>query len=526
MSEERVQPETESETAEISRRRFVAGGLAAGAAAAGLGAESADAAEKHHAHHHKHEHKKKKHRRKRKPKPSTTHKADVVIVGAGMSGMNAARAIKAAGKSVIVLEARNRVGGRCYSRPLGVPGATDVANMGATFIGPTQSQILGLISELGISKFPVYSQGSLLFYENGQLSRYNGTIPPANPLAVVEVGEITLPQIDSMAQTIPLDSPYDAPNAAEWDAMTVQTWIEQNITQSDAQKLFALAVEAILSVEPEDISFLYFLFYVASAGSVEVLIDNAGTGGAQDYRITGGTQNVVVTLANQLGSGNVLLSEPVRRLSQAGNGIVAYADHATVEAQQAIVAIPPNLAGRIVYEPQLTAARDQLTQRMPVGSLIKTIAVYDTPFWRAQGLNGQVTSDQGPVKVMFDASPASGTPGVLLGFIDGADARALDDQSDLVRANAALQSYARYFGAQAANPKVYFDQVWAQEIYTGGCPVGVMPTGVMTEYGAVLREPQGRIHWAGTETATVWNGYMDGAIQAGKRAAAEVLAAL
>jgi monoamine oxidase len=153
---------------------------------------------------------------------------------------------------------------------------------------------------------------------------------------------------------------------------------------------------------------------------------------------------------------------------------------------------------------------------MPIGSLIKTIAVYDTPFWRSAGLNGQVTSDTGPVTVMFDASPASGTPGVLLGFIDGDDARQLSDQSAAARATAALKSYATYFGQQAGNPRMYFDQVWDKEIYTGGCPVGLMPPGVMIEYGGALR----------AETATVWTGYMDGAVQAGKRAASEALAAL
>jgi len=203
-----------------------------------------------------------------------------------------------------------------------------------------------------------------------------------------------------------------------------------------------------------------------------------------------------------------------------------YADKATVRAKQVIVAIPPHLAGRIVYEPRMPGLRDQLTQRFPIGSLIKTIAVYDTPFWRAQHLNGQANSDQGPVKVMFDASPASGTPGVLLGFIDGNNARTLSDQSDAQRAAAALKSYVRYFGARAASPRKYFDQVWEHEIYTGGCPVGLTPPGVLSEYGPALRSPVGRIHWAGTETATMWTGYMDGAIQAGKRAAAEVLAEL
>jgi monoamine oxidase len=373
----------------------------------------------------------------------------------------------------------------------------------------------------------VYSIGNLLWYEDGKLTPYTGLIPPANdPTAPIELGEITLPQIDKMAQTVPLDAPWTASNAVEWDSMTVDTWVSQNVKSIDGPKLFSLAVDAVLSVLPRDVSFLYFLFYVHAAGGIEPLVNNAGTGGAQDFRVSGGTQSIAVKLADQLGRKRVLFSQPVRRISQGPKSVYVYADKATVKAQRVVVAIPPHLAGRIIYEPGLPALRDQLTQRMPIGSLIKTIAVYDTPFWRAQGLNGQVTSDTGPVTVMFDASPAGGTPGVLLGFVDGDDARALSDQPGSARATAALKSYATYFGQQAGNPRMYFDQVWDKEIYTGGCPVGLMPPGVMTEYGSALRAPVGRIHWAGTETATVWTGYMDGAVQAGKRAASEALAGL
>ena len=501
-----------TDTTRISRRRFVAGAIATGAAG---GAPAAAEAAKH----------KRKHKSKqRKPASANTHRADVIVVGAGLAGLTAARAVQRAGRSVLVLEARGRVGGRCYSRSLGA-GTSDVANMGATFVGPTQTRILALMSELGVRKFPTYATGKLVWYEKGKATPYTGTIPPASdPVAVAQLGALTLPAIDSMAQTVPPEAPYDAPRAAEWDAMTVDTWAQQNILTTEGRNLLGLAVEAVLSVQARDISMLYFLSYVRAAGGVNPLIANAGAGGAQDFRVAGGTQGIAIRLAAQLGK-QVLLGHPVRDIAQSASGVRVSAGTITATGKRVIVAIPPNLAGRIGYSPGLPALRDQLTQRMPIGSVIKTIAVYDRPFWRGQGFNGQANSDQGPVKVTFDATPESGSPGVLLGFIDGDDARALSDLSDSQRATPALQSYVRYFGRAAGSPRKYFDQVWDREIYTGGCPVGVMPPGVMTEYGRALRVPVGRIHWAGTETATVWTGYMDGALQSGQRAAAEVLAA-
>jgi monoamine oxidase len=447
------------------------------------------------------------------------------VVGAGLAGLTAARKLHRAGKSVLVLEARNRVGGRCFSRSLGKR-ASDVANMGATFVGPSQLKIQALMSELRIGKFPTYATGKLVWYEQGQRRTYTGTIPPvSDPAALIQLGTIVLPEIDRMAQTVPLDAPWTAPNAVEWDSMTVDTWMQQNVSTAGGRALFALSVEAVLSVEPRDVSMLYFLFYVHAAGNVNTLIANAGAGGAQDFRVSGGTQGIAVKMAKHLGK-RVLLRHPVLEIDQGKHGATVHTKSLGVKCKRVIVAIPPHLAAKIAYPQGLTASRTQLTQRLPIGSLIKTIAVYDKPFWRDQGLNGQATSDVGPVKATFDASPASGTPGVLLGFIDGDDARHLSDSSASHRANAALQSYATLFGDAAAHPRTYFDQVWQRETYTGGCPVGLAPPGVLTEYGPALRRPVGRIHWAGTETATVWTGYMDGAVQSGQRAASEVLAEL
>ncbi len=457
--------------------------------------------------------------------PGAGRYADVVVVGAGLAGLTAARRVHRAGRSVIVLEARGRVGGRCFSRPIGA-GADDVANMGATFVGPTQTRVQALMSELGIHRFPTYAKGDLVWYEDGKAKPYRGLIPPSSdPQAVIQIGTVVLPDIDGMARGVPLDAPWKAQHAEEWDSITLETWAEQNISSAKARAIFALSVEAVLSVEPRDVSLLYFLFYVHAAGSINALVANAGAGGAQDYRVSGGTQRIAITLARHLGD-RVQLGRPVQGIEHAGRDVVVRAGGEAVRCRRVIVAIPPNLGARIVYEPALPARRNQLMQRMPVGSLIKTIAVYERPFWRAEGLNGQVTSVKGPVQATFDASPQSGRPGVLMGFIDGDDARALSDRSFAVRRRAALASYERYFGARAARPRAYLDHVWDREVYTGGCPVGVMPPGVMTEYGPALRGPVGRIHWAGTETATRWNGYMDGAVRSGERAASEVLAAL
>jgi monoamine oxidase len=489
---------------EVSRRQLV-GGAAVGAAALAA-PEIAEA---------------RKRRRKRRRKKPAVRNADVAVVGAGLAGLVAARRLKRAGKKVLVLEARNRVGGRCFSRKLA--GASDVANLGATFVGPTQDRIIGLADELDIDVFPTYNTGRNVLYFNGRRDTYEGAVPPVDPAALVEAQKAII-QLDSMANEVPLDAPWKAPRAAEWDGQTFETWKLANTFSPDGRKLIDLAVQAIFSCEARDVSLLFILFYIHSAGSLELLINTAG--GAQESRIEGGTQLIADRLAAQIGRRRVLLRSPVRRIRRRKGRVEAISDKVTVRAKRLVVAVPPAIAGRIRFEPGVPALRDQLTQRVPLGSVTKTFAIYDTPFWRDDGLTGQVTSDTGPVRVTFDGSPKSGSPGVMLGFVDGDDARILNALPEAERHRQEIESYVRYFGEKARNPRAVFDYPWDNDTIARGAPIGIMPPGALLSFGEALRRPVGPIHWAGTETATVWNGYMDGAVQSGERVADEVLASL
>ena len=284
-----------------------------------------------------------------------------------------------------------------------------------------------------------------------------------------------------------------------------------------------LVIQAVFSVEARDISLLHVLFYIHSAGNLMDLV--AVTGGAQERRCVGGTQQLSEKMAEALGD-RVILNAPVHTIAQDERSVRVEADGVTVTAERAIIALPPTLAGRLRYRPALPGYRDQLTQRVPMGTVIKVQCLYETPFWREDGLTGQVTSDTGAVRITFDNTPPDGSPGILLGFIEGEEGVAGGRRSLEERRAEVLDCLARYFGEQARVPKEYVELSWAEEEYSRGCYAGFLPPGVLTSYGEALRAPIGRLHWAGTETATEWNGYMDGALQAGERAAREILAAL
>lgn len=442
----------------------------------------------------------------------------MVVVGAGLAGLVAARDLIARGHSVVVLEARDRVGGRVVN--VAASDGTPL-ELGGQWVGPTQDRVLALADDLGARLFPTYDDGDNLVVYRDRHRRYRGAIPKLPAPVLADIGQAQL-RLDRMAKAVPLDEPWQAARADQWDGETFETWLRRHVHTRGAREMLRLAVRAVFATEAADLSLLHFLFYSHSGGFLDRLLGVRG--GAQESRIVGGSQVLATGLAERLGV--VHGDTPVRRVAQDGEGVTVDGEGLTVRARRVVIATPPVLAGRLDYEPVLPAWRDQLTQKLPMGSVIKCMAVYPDPFWRADGLTGQSTCDVGPVQLTFDNTPPSGRPGVLLAFVEGAHARALARRSPGARRDAVVACLVRAFGRAAADPSEFLELDWAAEPFSRGCYGAHLAPGVLTQFGAALREPCGRIHWAGTETATVWAGYMDGAVRSGERVAIEVAAAL
>jgi monoamine oxidase len=438
--------------------------------------------------------------------------ADVVVVGAGLAGLVAARDLQRAGRSVVVLEARDRVGGRTLNQELGPDHPGKIVEAGGQWIGPTQDRLAALAAELGVERFPTFGDGEHLIEVGGDVRRYRGRIPKLPPAALVDLGQAQL-RLDRMARKVPTAAPWEARKAAEWDGQTFHTWMRRNMRTRTGRAVMTGVIEGVWAAAPSDVSLLHVLFYMHSAGGLDPLVLTEQ--GAQQERFAGGSQRIALALAEQA---DVRLGTPVGGVEWSDRGVSVEG----IRAAAAVIAIPPALAGRIRYAPALPALRDQLTQRMPMGAVIKCHAVYDEPFWRRDGLTGQAASATGPAKVIYDNSPPDGSPGVLLAFLEAGHARELQARPAAERREAVLSSLRRLFGPRAASPDAFHEQIWADEPWSRGCYGAFLPPGAWTQAGRALRPPIGPLHWAGAEYAQRWSGYMDGAVRSGEAAAAAV----
>jgi len=445
-------------------------------------------------------------------------RADILVLGAGFSGLHAARLLSNT-FDVQVLEARERPGGRALLHTFA---NGDEVDLGGQWAGPGQDRLYRLISELGARTYPLWNQGDHAVLRKGRLRRYRGVIP-ALPLHVLLDLDRMLKRFDAMAAGIDLERPWTHPRAREWDETTVAGFMERSGFTAGAKEMFATGIGAVFCAEPHEISLLHALFYARAGGSMNTLLSVEG--GAQQDRVHGAMAGLAGKMAQSLGP-RLHLGEPVREIAWSENRVTARTDAGEHEARRAILALAPSQALSINFDPPLPAARDALWRRMPAGACIKCVAQYERPFWRGRGLSGQAVGGPGPVRVVFDNTEAGRERGLLLGFIEGDEARVWSARPADERRAAVLESFARFFGPEALKAADYADQDWTAEPFTRGCYAAVMGPGVWTRLGEHLRQPVGPVHVAGTETARYGYGYYEGALEAAERAAAEVRAAL
>jgi len=447
--------------------------------------------------------------------------ADVCIVGAGYAGLTAAYRLKQAGAKVIVLEARNRVGGRSLTAGLKGGGWVD---FGGQWVGPTQDRFYALIKEMGGETYPSPSFGEQL--QRGILNpnvfdRTDSEMTDSYPGSDLVQGGFRL--VDDLAKTLDAEKPWEHRDAELLDAMTFAEWLRQNIVHENARIMVGGEVSSIACASPEEISILEIAFLVRACRNLNRLM--LSKGGAQQDRLIGGTQPIAMKVAQRLGAA-IRLGQPVRRIKWDDKGCVVLSDEVNIAARHVIVAAPPHLAGAIEYNPSPPTDRVQVTQRWPQGLVIKVQVIYSEPYWRADGLCG-ASLDYGAV---VSETADSGVPeqysekGIMTGFIFSGQARKVMSLSAAERKKLVLEEMAKRFGPKALNPIEYHEMNWSTQQWTRGCFTGFLTPGATTLFRSAVRAPVGPLHWAGTETSTAWPSFIEGAIRSGERAVKEVKA--
>ncbi|MEU0791831.1 flavin monoamine oxidase family protein [Amycolatopsis sp. NPDC005961] len=437
---------------------------------------------------------------------------DVVVVGAGFAGLSAAERLVSTGRSVRVVEGRDRVGGRSLSGEV----AGVKVDFGATWVARRHTAIRDLADRVGCTTTGQFAQGRNVLWLAGRRRTYRSTIPKVSPAALVDLTRIQL-ALNKLVATIDVDAAWKSPRAGEFDAVSFGEWLDRKNAQPVTRAMMTVVSKVQWGCSPGDVSLLHALRYIRAAGGVDHMLDVEG--GQQQDRYTETTQEIAKRVADRLGD-RVVLGTPVRWISQDDNGVMVRTDSEEITAQYAIVATAPAHRADIAFHPALPAPVEGLAKTWRMGVLSKAFVAYEKPFWRTNGLSGEAVTDTGSVFITFDVSPDGG-PGVLMAFCDP---RVFDGFSPETRRSMVLRQLVQLYGTQASAPLDYVDHCWGAEPFAPGGPNPAVAPYATTTYGPALTEPHGRVHWAGTETAGEWAGSMNGAVLSGQRAAERVAA--
>lgn len=446
--------------------------------------------------------------------------ADVAIIGGGVSGLVAARAVARTGRSVVVLEARDRVGGRTWT----AHSKGRQFDLGGQFLGPTQTSAIALCDEFKIRTTPSNTDGENILERGANVLRFKGDVPSSG-VPEEELGAFgkTVETFEALVQAVGRERPWDHPQAQTLDVLPFAAWVAQQTTTAFTADFMRIATTAIIGLEPSEVSTLCFAYYCAQGDSFSTLIGTRN--GAQDRWISDGAQTIALKLAEQLGE-KVILNAPVTRIAKAGALYRIDGAGRSVTARQVILAMPPAAENAIAFDPWLPPERVELQSRMPMGAYAKVVAVYPKAFWREKGLSGLIASTRGPIVASFDETDPGGGYGAVLGFIAGDHARAWRKLDANGRKGAVLAQLSRLLGREASSPVDYLEKDWIDEPWTRGAPMAVPAPGALVRSGRALRGSYGGIHLAGTEAAAKWTGYIDGAARAGLAAGQAALARL